>query len=396
MTKCSVIIMSWKRPENIVEILQKYNTYGCVSEIIIWNNNKDFYISNLGLSKVKNINCEKDFGLNTRFAGCLLAENRCVVVHDDDLIVSEQNIQNLIDHFKLDYTRIYTYEGRNLVDDKYSYDQNARIENPSKNTEAEISLTRIACFDRMYAVEYFKYSDLIFYDFDLCLNGEDILLSYLTSHLSGKKPLVLPLVDKNGYKDWQIDDNEKISIRPNHLNDRTKIANRCKLILPQPQYPTPEQNKTIFFGNGFYPCGYYQESFCTNSEYKKILVKDEMNGIKYLSLFTSNKYNWSIFFIDTNVKVKSFDKIIINGMFKETKANVDVELGLEQDQKTTQTDRIRIKINEDFISENMLSLEEYINNNEEKTLNYIKFIIYSPINQNHELCLTEVAVLHNE
>jgi hypothetical protein len=387
-------MMSWQRPENINRILAAYQEYQNIEEIIIWNNNAQFYVSNLNLSKVKVINCSNDFGLNTRFMGALLAINRCIIVNDDDLLLSESNINNLIKHFENDYTRIYSYEGRIPQDGQYTCAIGpGRIEDIDKPTEVEIALTRATCLDRLYAAEYFKWVDVVFYDVNINLYGEDIMMSYLASHLSGKKPLVLPIPDKAGYIELPSSLDIKLSTRPNFIEQRTNLIKRCKILFPLPQYPSVDSNKIVFFGNGFYPCAYYQDSFVINSNYKKLLAKDDLNGIKYLSCQTTDKYDWTIFYIDMNINVMDNDTLIIKGLYRDRLIYTDLEINFLTEEGEVNTSRIRLDIGADFVSETRLRLKDYFDlSSREVMLTSIKFILYTKSLPPTELCLTEISV----
>ncbi len=395
MTQCSIVMMSWDRPENINTILSAYQEYSCVKEIIVWNNNSFFYVSNLNLSKVKTINCNSDFGLNTRFIGALLASNRCVIVNDDDILLSEKNIKNLINHFERDYSRIYTYEGRIPQNGLYTCAPGpGRIENVKEPTEVDVVLTRTTCFDKLYAVEYCKLSDVVFYDVNTNLNGEDIVFSYITTHLSGKKPLVLPIPDKDGYIELPAKIDSKISTRPNFTDRRNTLIHRCELLFPSPKYPTPDSDKTVFFGNGFYPCGYYKDSFVVNSDYKKLLIKEDHSGTKYLSCNTTGIYDWTIFYIETNVLIKNSDQIIIKGWMSEQEIPTDLELTFINDETEQKTQRIRIPFKTDFVSSYSINIKDYISCSEDTMLSSIKFILYTKNRPCSELCLSEISVLH--
>lgn len=390
-------MMSWDRPENINRILSTYQEYLSVDEIIVWNNNPHYYVSNLNLSKVKTLNSSTDFGLNTRFIGCLLAKNRCVIVHDDDLILSETNLKNLIQHFEKDYTRIYTYEGRIPQNGEYTCSIGpGRLENVKEPIEADIALTRVTCFDKLYAAEYCKLSDVIFYDVNTNLNGEDIVMSYLVGHLSGKKPLVLPIPDIEGYRELPAPIDTKISTKPNFIGRRTNLVNRCELLLPTPKYPDPQnKNRTIFFGNGYYPYGYYKDSFIVNSDYKKLLIKDDLNGIKYLSCHTTNKYDWTIFYLNTNIHVSSNDELVLKGFLKDSKMILDIELNFIDKDIETNTSRIRATIGSDYVSCIKLKIGDYYSCTQDTLLNSVKFIIYTKNQPPSELCITELGIYHD-
>ena len=399
MTKCSVVMMSWERQENINKIISTYQNYDSVTEIIIWNNHPNTFVSNLNLSKVKVLNASTDFGINTRFVGCLLASNRCVVVNDDDILLSEINIKNLIKYFELDHTRIYSYEGRIPQNGKYTCAHGpGRIEGirESAPIEVDIVLTRTTCFDKLYAAEYCKLSDVVYYDVDINLNGEDIVFSHITSHLSGKKPLVLPVPDRDGYIELPAPDSTKISTRANFIERRTDLVSRCRILFPTPQYPTPENNKTVFFGNGFYPYAYYKNSFVANSTYKKLLIKDDLNGIKYLSCNTLDDCVWTRFRIDTITKVSSNDNIILNGFFKDRKIPMDIELNFSNNGSEVKTDRIRLSIDVDFTSEISLKIGDYFSCSDETILTGIDFFLHTEGKPSSELCITEFSLEHSE
>lgn len=392
-TQCSIVMMSWTRPENINTILKAYNDYNCVGEIIVWNNNKMFFVSDLGLSKVKTINCSSDFGLNTRLIGAVAAANRCVIVHDDDLFLSEQNILGLIQCFEHNHTRIYSYEGRIYQNGKYDRDGIGRIERVDQPTEVDMVLTRSTCFDRLYAIEYCKLSDIMFYDVDLNLNGEDIVLSHIVSNACGKKPLVIPVPDQNGYTELPIDETDKISIRDNFIDRRNQLIDRCSIVLPPPQYPKETNNKLTLFGPDYYDVGYYMHSFSVNSKYKQALIKNDLNGTKYISHMLNPSKIWSALCIDTEYEISTNDCLVINSLFKNPAVPVDVELIFNQNDVAKSTKRTRIRSVENFVSCTTIYLSDLIDFSSDKknVLKSIKFIIHHQSKES-EFCITELTI----
>jgi hypothetical protein len=387
MTKCSIVILSWNRQENINLILQKYNSYCIVEEIIVWNNNQNYFISSLETDKIKVINCEQDFGLNSRFVSCLLAKNRCIITHDDDLLLSEINIKNLVDHFVKDHTRIYTYEGRNQVNGEYTYNAEGRVENVVSPTECEVSLTRAACYDKIYSTEYLKYCDVIFYDVSVNLNGEDIAFSKIVSNISGKKPLVLPLKDLEGYEELAVTD--KISTRKGHLERRTELLKRCSLIFPFPRYKTPESSKTVFFGQGFYPFGYMEQSYNFNSFFKKLLVK-QSNGIKYLSFNSVRNCDYSTSSISIN-KDSSLDQSLqISCFYNGNALTTELQLECSIGEKTFLSRRYRMEVESFQPKDFFVGLKEIIDEKEFK-ISKIIFIFHKAQTES-EFCVSEISI----
>lgn len=82
----SVVINSWKRPENIRLILDRESEFPEVREIIVFNNNPQIKLSHAH-SKVRIINSEHDFGLRTRWIIATLALSEYLVFQDDDILM---------------------------------------------------------------------------------------------------------------------------------------------------------------------------------------------------------------------------------------------------------------------------------------------------------------------
>jgi hypothetical protein len=394
MTKCSVVLLSWHRPKNINSIIEKYNNYSIIEEIIVWNNNNLFLI-NSNLSKVKIINTNKDLGLNSRFSAALLCQNRCVIVHDDDLMLSEPNIKGLVDAFTSDYCRVYTYEGRNLIDNSYTNVPGpGRIEKVSSSTEVDICLTRATCFDKNLAAEYLRLSDVVFYDTSICLNAEDILLSYISKNYFGKKPLVIPIPDMDGYIELPAVEETKISTRSNFIDERNKIINRCQIILPEPDY---ENKPNTIFGPGTYPNGYYEESTCYNGLYSKILVKDN-NGIRYLSISSDPSYQYSVASILLKKPVRILNNLLFSLFFKTNSFPLEMQFSFLLNNKTYESKRVLLReISVNYIEEYELTPKDIIADLIPEQTDFsdfmlceIKFIIHND-NKNCELCVVDLS-----
>jgi len=387
-------MMSWTRPANVNKIIEAYEGYAVVDEIIVWNNNKSLFVSDLGLSKVKVLNCNVDFGLDSRFVGSILAKNRCVIVHDDDLALSEKNIKNLVRNFEIDHTRVYTYEGRIPQQGAYTCAPGpGRIEDVLEPTEVPIALTRSTCFDKLYAAEYAKLSDTMFYDVYANLNGEDIVFSYLTTHLSGKMPLVLPIPDKEGYIELPSSHEEKISTRKNFIERRTELVQRCEVILPLPKYPALSSNKFVFFGAGNYPFAYYNDSFNMNSNFKKLLAK-ESNGIKYLSLKVPSGFSYSISTIICNIDIDPKDLINLTMFYKGGINPTEVSIVLESKGKSEESRRITVDLFNNIPRNLALRTQDFFGENANRgVLRRIEFVSFNPYGTDKELCISEISLI---
>jgi hypothetical protein len=394
MTKCSIIILSWTRPDNIKKIISEYEKYFIIDEIIIWNNNKNYFLSNIGKEKVKTINCNQDFGLNTRFLTCLLAKNRCVIVHDDDLLLSEKNVSNFVENFEKDYTRVYTYEGRIPQNNQYTYVAGPGVVQwVDAPTEVPITLTRSVCFDKMWAVEYMKLCDVVFYDSDINLNGEDIAFSYIVSHLSGRKPLVLPVPDREGWTELPADYGGKISARPNFLERRTEIYQRCEILLPQPQYPSIGSDKIVFFGNGHYPFAYCNDSVTINSNFKKILVK-EFNGIKTLYIDIPDNKTFAILSILCNIKINPDYILELNYFYSEEPSPTEIQINCDINGENINSKRIYLNENNQQFYSFKAKISDFFDSIENNILLKEIYLIYhNSKNQKQEIHITDIGLI---
>jgi len=101
VAKISVLILSWRRLENLSKILSSESAYGIVDEIIVFNNYSLSTIAPLN-QKTKILNSSYDFGLRSRWALGLLARNRCLVFQDDDILIAESGFHVLYDRWMED------------------------------------------------------------------------------------------------------------------------------------------------------------------------------------------------------------------------------------------------------------------------------------------------------
>jgi hypothetical protein len=318
-----------------------------------------------------------------------------VIVHDDDLLLSERNIKNLVRNFEMDHTRIYTYEGRIPQEGAYTCAPGpGRVEDVYEPTEVPISLTRSACFDRLYAAEYAKLCDTMFYDVYTNLNGEDIVFSYITSHLSGKMPIVLPVPDKDGYVELPSSQEEKISTRKNFTERRTELIQRCEIVLPLPKYPPPSPDKFVFFGEGNYPFVYYDDSFSINSKFKKMLVK-ESNGIKHLSFNISPEYPHAVSTIKCDLEIGPNDIVNLIMFYKGYAKSTEVSIFAEFNGKGKESKRIIVEVQENIPTVILIRASDFFDDFDSgiSRLKKIDFISHNPEKSEKELCISEISLI---
>ena len=94
----TVVLLNWKRQDNVRFIVDALENYTTVSEVLVLmcNAETSFPIQS---SKAKALDfsaLETSWGLTGRFKACLLARNPWVLVMDDDLLVTESGLDRLL------------------------------------------------------------------------------------------------------------------------------------------------------------------------------------------------------------------------------------------------------------------------------------------------------------
>tara|TARA_R110000751_G_scaffold283184_1_gene386514 strand:+ start:83 stop:829 length:747 start_codon:yes stop_codon:yes gene_type:complete len=222
----SLLINSWKRPDNIYKIIETQKDYDLIREIIIFNNNKDVTLSHPH-SKVKIVNCNTDFGLRTRWANGLLASEDCLVFQDDDLIAKPEAFSRLWQNFLKDPKRVYCAWGRNL-------DPQGRYSLKNCYGEVDICLTCLASIPKEligFLVEserlFFKansleYSDINKWGYHGDMNGEDIFLAYASLFTYNNKPMQIDLPVRH------LQSSDALHKRSGHREARNNMVNKCE------------------------------------------------------------------------------------------------------------------------------------------------------------------------
>ena len=212
----SVLLLNWKRPENVIKIIEHEKNFSSVGEILVFNNNPEVAFEYVH-PKVKVINASCDFGLRTRWILAALATHDYLIFQDDDVLIQEDAIHEFIRQLSTDPERIYSMNGRNL-DEEGLYDSTPAV------GDVEIALTRAAAIHKS-VVPLILSCESRFQKGGFKLppaNGEDIFLSFcLTAHF-GKRHQVLdlPYVELNSPY--------ALSAKLSHVAERIKITRSCQ------------------------------------------------------------------------------------------------------------------------------------------------------------------------
>lgn len=214
----SVVLMNWKRPENVQRILTHLYGLDLVGEVIVWNNNPDCARESFMVEHQKGVLIEssRDMSLFTRFSAATLARHECVLYHDDDVLLPQKTITGLYTKWQDEPDRIYGPLGRRRKSGN-------RYSSPTRSGAAPIILTTAMISKREYASMALRFRDHP--DIAPLLregvpygNGEDLVISYVAMRESGKQNMTCNLSVK------KLSRPHPICLRwPQHFNYRTRL-----------------------------------------------------------------------------------------------------------------------------------------------------------------------------
>jgi hypothetical protein len=186
--------------------------FNYISEIIVSNgkSNTAVYFKNESKIVVNDDYNEIDnkYGLDCRFINCLKAKNDKVIIIDDDLNISQDELYKVILKYQENPNKIVGIFGRNITKNN-EYDWNDRYD------DVDIILTRLLIVDKKICSLFFICKPLIEHIYKNGKpygNGEDIFLSFIANIYYGNKNLCLKNVKSNDFPQ-----NNSISGNKNHL-----------------------------------------------------------------------------------------------------------------------------------------------------------------------------------
>jgi len=217
----SLIILNWKRPKNVLLIVNELKKCDYINEIIISNGKESTKLS----FPDEKIKCQDDFGsindnygLDRRFLNGLKATNQKLIIIDDDLFITCSSLYKIIDEYNKDTSRIVGIFGRNFSKD-FSYDMKNRY------GRVDIVLTRLLVMDKKLCSLFFYCRPMIQDIYSLGVpygNGEDIFLSFISLLYYRRKNYCMQNIP---YKN--LSSEHAISSLDGHASYRTKL---CKFL----------------------------------------------------------------------------------------------------------------------------------------------------------------------
>lgn len=202
--KVSVVLMNHSPSSHVLkesELLPMLLHHSSVEEVVILHfhpKSKYKYLH----PKVVNIDATKEkdkMGLSVRFYFCQMAKNDWVLHVDDDLVFSENTVNEMLLEFSKNTKRIVGRYGRDRQENNRFHGYSSR----DTSKETEVVLSKFMVMERDTCSDFFQYSHLIWEDIVLnhgegpLWNGEDIFMSLVSNHVHGHDG------EKNNYAmDW--------------------------------------------------------------------------------------------------------------------------------------------------------------------------------------------------
>lgn len=209
MKKLSVVLLSWKRPNNIKIILDNLYKSSAVGEILLWNNNPELTL-NYSHPKLDLVNSPKNYGTLMRYCLAGTASNKHIMFQDDDLYHTPEQIEKMFNDYLEDTSCIYGPLGRTLENYKYI----------KKNTYGlvDIIIGRTTMFHKKYLYRFFEYLG------DYSGVFEDDILFSLAMKTKHK---TVDIGEVN-----ELPNHDALSKRANHLDGRQTMVDYCLKTIP--------------------------------------------------------------------------------------------------------------------------------------------------------------------
>eukprot|EP00798_Chlamydomonas_sp_ICE-L_P021138 gene21138-28026_t len=216
----SVVIMNWKRPENVQRIIKKYLEYGNIGEVIVWMCKEDtkFTFDHRKVRIIDDVAANDQYGVSIRFKGCMEAKYPWVLIQDDDHYAKERGLAKFIAAKTVYPTRLVGTFAR----DWNPPSQPAYSKEPKRSGPRPIVLTSLMLTDKSTCRAFWEHVHLVeeyVHNFSVPLwNGEDIFFSLVSFKTTGQIPLAV-----GAGKVFMPQENTGIHFVGNHDNYRDEF-----------------------------------------------------------------------------------------------------------------------------------------------------------------------------
>lgn len=177
-----------KRIGYLEKILDSQSSYTNVGEIIVVIDNANKVGNAKSHRNVRIVSVGKNIGPCGRWIGGLLADGQCVIMQDDDLILSQGSIDILINSHLVNPNRLHGFWGRN-----FNADHTYNLGDVWAG-DCDFLSTRAVCMNKSILPYVLEFQNRIFGKFPSTKDfmAEDILLSLISEHIWQYPPNAIP------------------------------------------------------------------------------------------------------------------------------------------------------------------------------------------------------------
>ena len=189
----SLDILNWKRKKNVIFMVNNMVNFDFIDEVLISNGNKEHSVQKNDFIESDKIKIYDDciinnnYGLDLRYINALRAKNDNIIIMDDDINISENELNKLICEYKKDENRIVGTWGRNI---RNGYNFQGCYNN------VDVVLTKLlVCKKKLFNL-FFICKPLIEDIYKTGIpygNGEDIFFSFINNIYLNKKGFCLEI-----------------------------------------------------------------------------------------------------------------------------------------------------------------------------------------------------------
>lgn len=228
MSKITVVILNYKRPDNIIKyIIPNLLNNNLIKNIIISHALPETFFKDYSnypqIIHLKHFEENKKFGVFCRFLATGLANTNCIAFHDDDFLICNNSIVKCFNSWQNNKKSIHGFRGRNIKKDEYIKSDASQENVPIVLTQ--FALTAKSCIN--FVLNNYLKLDSFVRDCNPIWNGEDIFLS-LTAILNSKKLNKIYHFDYHNLPQYYA-----IHENPNHYEHRTYVVKKILNIYPE-------------------------------------------------------------------------------------------------------------------------------------------------------------------
>jgi hypothetical protein len=174
--KVSVIVVCWKRFENLQQILENWLDEPEVSEVILWDNSGQFSTD----LPIVVINSNDNFNPSVRYLIGTMAKNDLIIHCDDDILPKKGIVEDFLRHHQEDW--FSSIEGMFFTGNSFFNQKRIHGKNISAPQACELVIGNLTMIDKkfLFGHDYLNFSK---YQLEMCLQ-------HILKHKI--KPMVIP------------------------------------------------------------------------------------------------------------------------------------------------------------------------------------------------------------